>query len=103
MSETEIPSDLMRPGDAAKLLGIHVGTLYRWFEAGKLPYYRFAGYERRVSRRDLVAMVQLEQAEPPATKRARRKAERATSVHQREQQATKTVEVLKRHGLDKYL
>jgi excisionase family DNA binding protein len=93
----EIPQDLMRPGDAAKLLGINVGTLYRWMETGKLPYYRMAGYERRVSRRDAVGMVQREQA-PAKTKRVER-----TSAHERDQAAKRTMESLKRHGLDKYL
>lgn len=97
MSETEIPADLMRPGEAAKLLQVHVSTVYRAMETGELPYYRGPGRNRRVSRRDAVALVQREQ--PPATTRRVDK----TPAHERDRAARRTMETLKRHGLDKYL
>lgn len=97
----EFPDDLMRLGDVAALLGVHVGTIHRWLDAGKVACYRIAGSERRISRRDAVALVQPEKS--PAAQSELKKDARRESLHERDRKAKKLIESLKRHGLDKYL
>ena len=96
MSETELPNDLMRPREAAKLLGVHLATLYRWMDVGKLPFFRLGGYQRRVSRRDAAAMIQRETVEIPNRPTEKTAAER-------NRMAKSDLETLKRHGLDRWL
>lgn len=39
--------------EASRLLGVHIGTVREWTDAGKLPSYRTAGGHRRFSTADL--------------------------------------------------
>jgi len=50
-----VPSDLIRPNQAAKLLSMHLATIYRWMDEGRLAYWR-VGRQKRVSRADVLAM-----------------------------------------------
>lgn len=48
------PRDMLRPGDAARLLGIHINTVRRWADQGKLREYRLSARgDRRFRREDL--------------------------------------------------
>ena len=90
---TEIPPDLIRPGAAAKLLGIHLATLYRWMEDGDLPFYRLGPKQRRVSRRDVEAMVR------PERRPLKNRRPRQLPNWEREAMRRRTEEGLKRYGI----
>lgn len=94
----ELPSDLIRPGQAAKLLGLHMATVYRMMDDGRLPFYRPAARQRRVRRADVEAMLRPVEREgrpvKPVTIPAR--VEEAA-------RAKRTMEILRARGLDKYL
>jgi len=46
-------ADLVPIGEAAKILGVSVGTVRRWEQEGKLSAIRTLGGQRRFSRDDL--------------------------------------------------
>lgn len=52
--------------EASRLLGVHIGTLREWADAGTLPSYRTPGGHRRFSRLGLQRFVD-QQAANPAT------------------------------------
>src|SRR5262245_37582311 len=85
-----IPTDLMRLGAAANLLGVHLGTLYRWCESGHLPSYRIGPKQRRVSRADVLAMVRVEPQRPKITTEPR---------WQKRMRDKRTAATLARHGI----
>lgn len=45
--------DLLKPGEAAAMLGVNVKTLTRWANSGKLPVSRTIGDHRRYYRTDI--------------------------------------------------
>lgn len=55
MSE-ETPFDLISPRKAAKLVGVHYATMYRWIWSGKLPAWDLCGLVR-VSEADVRALL----------------------------------------------
>ncbi len=99
----DLPNDLMKPGAAAELLGVHLASIYRWMGDGTLPYYRLAGRQRRISRRDAVGLVQAEKIEAPPERRARRQGERKEAAHEREKAARRDLDTLRAAGLDRFL
>lgn len=48
---------LMRIGEAAKYLGVHIETLRRWDRSGKLRARRLPGGGRRYSKSELEALI----------------------------------------------
>lgn len=53
-----IPDDLVSPKAAASLLAVSVSSIYRWVDLGKLRAYRVAGVRYRVSRADVLGLVE---------------------------------------------
>ena len=37
---TELPSEMLSVREAAHLLGVHINTVRRWSDSGRLPVYR---------------------------------------------------------------
>jgi excisionase family DNA binding protein len=62
----ELPADLVTPRDVARLLKVHVSTVYRWIFDGKLASYRRAGCRYLVRRADVRAV--LEPVRPSPTR-----------------------------------
>lgn len=52
-----LPDDLIGTRQVAEMLGVSIHTVRCWINAGKLPGFRIGG-RIRVSRADVVAMVQ---------------------------------------------
>lgn len=50
------PDELLRPGDAARLLGCSTHTLANWSDSGKLRAIRLLGGDRRYRRADIIAL-----------------------------------------------
>jgi excisionase family DNA binding protein len=53
-----LPEDLVTPGEVAKLLKVHISTVYRWWLSGRLPSYRLAGVRFLIRRADVRAVLQ---------------------------------------------
>lgn len=51
------PGDLIGAKAAAKLLGVHLSTVYRLRDAGRLPAYSVTGTRFRFRKRDVLALV----------------------------------------------
>jgi excisionase family DNA binding protein len=49
-SPHEVPCDLITPKEAAKLVKVHLATLYRFLADGRLPCWTRAGTRKFVSR-----------------------------------------------------
>lgn len=47
---------LIRPGEAARILGVDPSTLWRWVADGKLAPRRTVGGHRRYRRADVIAL-----------------------------------------------
>lgn len=47
----------LRPGEAAKLLGVDRATLYRWANAGKVAFFRLPSGALRFRREDVLALL----------------------------------------------
>jgi excisionase family DNA binding protein len=62
--ENEIPTDLIRPSQAAKLLNLDIGTIYRWINSGKLPAWKRGGSHYVVSRADVAACLEPVRKQP---------------------------------------
>jgi excisionase family DNA binding protein len=80
MESTTIPDDLITPTEAAQLLHVHLATVYRWIDQGRLPTWRVGGCvghrgRRRVRRSDVLALIRPEQS--PASRLRPAVAERA--------------------------
>lgn len=61
MPDSDHDSDdytLMRPTAAAALVGVHVRTLARWSDEGRLPVRRTRGGKRRYRRADVIALTE---------------------------------------------
>ncbi len=70
-----LPSDLIKPSQAATLLGLHKNTIYRWINTGQLPVFRL-GCHLRVSEAAVRACcrpVPRPQVQRPATRRQARR------------------------------
>ncbi len=66
-----MPDDLIKPSQAAQLLGLHINTIYRWINTGSLPVFRL-GAHLRVSEAAVRACcrpVVRPQVKRPATRR----------------------------------
>ncbi len=57
-----LPTDLITPKAAARLLHAHVASVYRWITQGKLRSWKRAGTRHLVNRADVLAL--LVQEEP---------------------------------------
>lgn len=62
MPETD---DLLTAGQAADVLQVEIGTVRRWANAGKLPFWRTPGGQRRFRRSDLESLMRPEPAPEP--------------------------------------
>lgn len=51
-------SDIIGYTDAARLLGVAVGTCYAWVHQGRLPHFRLSARCVRFSRRALIAFLE---------------------------------------------
>ncbi|MBY0527352.1 MAG: helix-turn-helix domain-containing protein [Gemmataceae bacterium] len=98
LGELPFPPDPIKPTEAAKLLGKHLATIYRWIDDGTLPHWVEGKRQRVVSRRDVLAMRRRGQAKRP---RADKPAK--TSQWEEEEQERRTRETLERWGSAKYL
>lgn len=85
-----VPDDLITPKAAAKLVNVHISSVYRWVLSGKLKGYRRAGSRYLVSRADVLGMIQPVEVEAPDRPRTRREEEEA---------ARRAVEELRRQGI----
>lgn len=56
MMENDLPDDLIRPGKAAQLLGVHISAVYRYLKKGRLTCWRLPSGHRRLSRAEVLAM-----------------------------------------------
>lgn len=59
------PDDLITCKVAARLLDVHVATIYRWVSEGKLPSYVRGGCRRLVSRAELMGLIRRDDRRPP--------------------------------------
>lgn len=59
-----LPADAITPKEAAALLRVSKTTIYAWIDSGELPSVT-VGRRYRISRRDVLAMVQDVQVEEP--------------------------------------
>ncbi len=91
-----LPDDLMRPGAAAHLLGVHLATLYRYLDDGRLPFWWVGSRQRRVSRADVMALARRGKAR-------RQLAAAVPSVAEVGERDRRTAGVLERLGLARYL
>jgi excisionase family DNA binding protein len=48
-----LPDDLITPNQVARLLKVHISTVYRWCLSGRLPSYRRAGWRFLIRRSDV--------------------------------------------------
>lgn len=55
---TKAPSDMLRTGEACRILSIHTNTLRRWSEQGLVKAYRVGPRgDRRFKREDIAALL----------------------------------------------
>jgi len=52
------PSEMLTPGDVARLLGVSSKTVARWERGGQLPGIRTLGGHRRFRRSDVEAAIE---------------------------------------------
>ena len=57
MDTRAIPDDLLKPGKAARLVGVHPATLYRWILHGRLRAWRTPTARYMVSRADVLGFM----------------------------------------------
>jgi excisionase family DNA binding protein len=55
---SELPNDLIKPGEAARLLDMHCASIYRMIQAGKLRAWRKASCHLLVSKADVLNLIQ---------------------------------------------
>jgi len=60
------PRDWISIREASRLLGVHIGTVREWADAGTLPSYRTPGGHRRFSSFDLQMFVKQQRQSPTA-------------------------------------
>jgi len=65
MNTSEIPDDLITPLQAAQLLGVHLATIYRYILDGRLPAWRLAGTRFKLSRVQVLGLLQPAGNSPP--------------------------------------
>jgi excisionase family DNA binding protein len=53
-----LPEDLLTPAQVARLLKVHISTVYRWCLSGRLPSYRRAGSRFLICRADVRALLE---------------------------------------------
>jgi len=69
MNKERIPQ-FLRIGEAAKILGVHPGTLRRWEKEGRIKAYRIEGIgERRFELEEILEMLSLPAQEKNINKR----------------------------------
>ena len=69
MNKERIPQ-FLRIGEAAKVLGVHPGTLRRWEKEGRIKAYRIEGIgERRFELEEILEMLSLPAQEKNINKR----------------------------------
>lgn len=54
MESTPYPPDPIKPGVAAKLLGVSVSAVYRYMKAGQVRWWRLPSGHRMVSRAEVL-------------------------------------------------
>ncbi|WP_344011045.1 helix-turn-helix domain-containing protein [Nocardiopsis exhalans] len=57
MSHTLKPDDALRPGEVARLMGVHHRTVIRWADTGKIPHFRTTGGHRRFRRQHVDSLI----------------------------------------------
>jgi len=55
---------MLRLGEAAKMIGVHYTTLYRWCDTGKVRYMRLPSGQRRIAESEVERI--LSAGYPPA-------------------------------------
>lgn len=66
-----LPEDLITPKQASRLLGVHVSTIHRWVDTGRLKGYRRATCRKLVRQSDVEALIvpiKVVEVERPRTK-----------------------------------
>ena len=79
-----VPADLLSPKAAARLLDIHISTLYRWVLTGRLKSYWRGGCRRLISRADLLALIRPAEAPRPVAFGAQERERLARQRHAQE-------------------
>jgi len=51
--------DLMKPGEVAKMFGVHTKTVRRWVDSGHLKVIRLPGGQFRYRRDEVVALIEV--------------------------------------------
>lgn len=54
----EVKPEYITLTEASKYLSISIPTLYRWKDAGKLPFYKIGGTSVRIKREDLEKLIE---------------------------------------------
>jgi excisionase family DNA binding protein len=60
-----LPTDLITPSQAARLVDVHVSAVFRWIKSGNLPAWRKGGCRYWVSKADVERMMQPVRVPPP--------------------------------------
>ncbi|MBL8798729.1 MAG: helix-turn-helix domain-containing protein [Planctomycetia bacterium] len=94
-SDIPPPELQLKPTQAAKLVGVHLATIYRWMDDGILPYWRKGRRQRFLYKPDVLAMVR------PASVEQKQQPNQPPKVSawERDLQAQRTQAVLKRFGM----
>lgn len=66
-----MPTDLITPKAAAKIVKSHVATIHRWLRQGKLKGYRLAGFRFLISEAEVRACLSPVEVEVPVVPRTR--------------------------------
>ena len=53
-----MPKDLIKPSCAARYLSVHIATIYRWIQTGRLRSYRVGQSRYLLARADVMALVE---------------------------------------------
>ena len=54
---SDVPDDLISPREASQVLGVHLASIYRFIEDGRLPAWRRAGTRWRVSKAAVLGLL----------------------------------------------
>ena len=56
-NDDELPAGMLSVGEVARLFGVHINTVRRWSDSGRLPVYRLGPRSDRRFDRDDIARI----------------------------------------------